>query len=471
MNNELLERISHLSKEQQELFYLLMESQTNSIKPRNQKESIPATTQQKKLWEMYKIEPLSKTSNMSVALRLNGELQTDVLIEAIKYVVKRHDVLRVSFQETKAGIFQIVKDVNRFNVTSYDLTRQDNKEEYLLKHIEKEMKVPFILERDFLIRASILKKSDTESVLLLVFHHSIFDGWSGKIFFDELSHTYNCFKLKIEPDFETLRIQYSDFSFWEQDFINSDTYKKEYLLWKEAFEDNNFDYLIDHTPDTKEVDIRYKEIIIKKEITEKLKKLSIENEASLFMALFSLYSLSLSQHFQKENFIIGTPAAGRFKEEIETLIGMFVNTILLKVNVNKEDKFNDVLLKTKQVVTKGLDKPYYPIEEVISDLCPLDEKINRHPVFQTVFALQNAPSGNIDFEGLKVSIVKLENSSPLPQLLEFYSPVGAKLDISLVLGEKNGELVGILEYNQAILSNEEANSIVQRFYSNISEVI
>ncbi|MFB8426340.1 condensation domain-containing protein [Priestia megaterium] len=472
MNEQLTQRIGKLSKQQQELLALLLNNQSNEITERPSKNTLmSASSSQKRLWRMYKDNPNSAITNMSVALRLKGVLQVNALVEAIKYLVNRHEVLKVSFKEEGEEVLQVIKDITHYKISI--LEQADNafeREEQILDYIEREIKTPFNLENDFLLRPTLIKLKENEHILVLVMHHSVFDGWSGGVFFNELSEVYKSLAANREPKLPPLAIQYDDYSYWERQYLTSKESNEEYNFWKETLGNEYFNYLLE-TETEKEFKVDFEVININNADSLKLKKLSNQKQISLFMTLFSLYSLSLSKYFGKEKFIIGTPVAGRIKDEIENLVGMFVNTILLNVSINNGDSIDEVIERTKNTVSKALDHQTFPIEDLLEKLSPHSGQAKRSPIFQTVFALQNAPSGNIDFGDIEVSLVKPKDAPPLHQLLEFYSPVKKKLDISLVLGEKNGEIVGLLEYNKNLIDQNEAQQIKQIFYKQIKELI
>lgn len=471
MKEQLLERIGQLSKQQQELLALLLNKNSNEIGKRpSNSTKVPASSSQKRLWNMYKEDPNSSITNMSVALRLKGELQVNALVEAITYLVNRHEVLKNSFKEEEKEVLQVTKDIASFEVAFINYEYSDiQREEKALEFIKKEIKTPFRLEKDFLLRPSLIKLKEDEHLLLLVMHHSVFDGWSGGVFFNELSKVYKSLKRNIKPDLPPLSIQYDDYSYWEKQYLNNEEGDQVLQFWKETLGNKNFTPLLE-SENSEDFLIDYEVININSSDTQKLKTISNEKRISLFMTLFSLYSSTLSKFFGKQNFIVGTPVAGRVKEEIEDLVGMFVNTVLLNVVINKEDSIEDIIENTKTIVSKALDHQTYPIEELLNKLSP-NNSSDKNPMFQTVFALQNAPSGNIDFGEVEVSVVKPKGAPPIPQLLEFYSPAGNKLDISLVLGEKNGGIVGLLEYNKIHITKNEAEKIKELFYKLIKQLI
>jgi hypothetical protein len=228
--------------------------------------------------------------------------------------------------------------------------------------------------------------------------HIITDGASMNIVVKDFMHFYK------EMDLPRLRIQYKDFSEWQNRNKQISQIKEQEIFWENEFSEEipvlelPTDYI---RPSAQSFEGRSINFEISKEITDELKALTLETGTTLYMALLALYSVFLSKVSGQEDIVIGTPVAGRRHADLEDIIGMFVNTLVLRNSPTGEKKFIDYLYKVKEKVLKALENQDYQYEELVKQIS-IDRDVSRNPLFDTMFVLQNTELQAVEIPGLRL---------------------------------------------------------------------
>jgi amino acid adenylation domain-containing protein/non-ribosomal peptide synthase protein (TIGR01720 family) len=373
-------------------------STIKSISPRP--EYIPLSYSQERLWFIDRLEG-SVQYHIPAILNLKGEVNIAALENALRAIVERHEVLRTVIREHEGQGYQYVK------VNSWTLKQSRSSNNAALKdYISKEISRPFDLSNDDMLRAELIVTGEKEFNLLLVLHHIAADGWSMPVLVSEFSSIYSSYSKNEEPELSTPEIQYADYAIWQSEYLDAANLQSKLNYWEEKLAGTDtLELPTDHMrPAVQSSKGSVYEFTITKEVAEQLQKLSLEQGATLYMTLLSVFKVLLYRYSGQEDICVGTPVANRDREEIADLIGFFVNTLALRTNLNGEDAFTTLLSRVKQTTLDAYGHQEVPFEKVVEAVVK-ERDLSRSPLFQVMFVLQNTaviPTlelGNIQITG------------------------------------------------------------------------
>ncbi|HEX8244848.1 MAG TPA: condensation domain-containing protein, partial [Longimicrobium sp.] len=319
----------------------------------------------------------------------------------------------------------------------------------------EEADAPFDLARGPLIRGRLIRLADDDHVLLITMHHVVSDGWSMGVFTRELGALYAAFRAG-EPDpLPPLPVQYADYAAWQRKWVDGEVLKAQAEYWKEtlAGAPELLELPTDHPrPARQDFSGGVVGIVLDAELTAGLKALGARHGATLFMTLLAGWATVLSRLSGQEEVSVGTPTANRGRSEIEGLIGFFVNTLALRVDLSGSPSVSDVLERVKERALGAQHHQDIPFEQVVELVDPV-RSLSHTPLFQVMFMWQNAPGGGLELPGLAPAPL---GAQPRP---EAEARVTAKFDLSLALSEWGGRIGGSVEYATALFER----ATVERF--------
>ncbi len=379
----------------------LISIESTKIELQEKPAKIPLSFAQESLWFIDNLQGNTTEYNISATIKLKGNLNIDLLETSLKSIINRHETLR-SIVLNDSGI-PYLSFLETENWTLNTITETYN---CLDTKIEKLVSEPFNLATDFKLKASIIQQNSTENILVLVMHHIASDGWSESILVDELLAFYNAGLNNTTTDLPRLPIQYSDYILWQQK--NKTKLDRQITYWKENLKDVTTlelptDYLRSKNQNNEGESVT---LYIDKELSEKLKQLSSGNGSTLYMTLLSAFKILLYKYSGQKDICVGTPIAGRVNQDLENLIGFFVNMIVLRNNVKPDINFKDFLTEVKNTSLNAYNNQDVPFEKVL-EATTKQRDLSRSPLHQVLFTLQNTPDlkeivlGNLDVELLK----------------------------------------------------------------------
>ncbi len=362
---------------------------------------------QKRLWVLHELEDgASVAYNMPRAYRLRGTLDIEALSEGFSRSVSRHESLRTTFRMVDGEVRQTVGAFHGFGMDLRDLREEANPEARALELAEEEALLPFDLEKGPLLRAGLLRLSGEEHVLLLTLHHIISDGWSMDIFLSEVTAVYNALASGSDLYREPLRIQYRDYSSWQQEQLDAHGNEHEsYWLGRFKGDIPVLDLPTDHPrPRVK----TYKGDTVGMELSrttvEGLRSLSALYGASLFMTVLATVRVLLYRYSGQEDTIIGTPTAGREHPDLEGQTGFYVNTLALRSVLDGGAGFGTLMEQEREDVLSALRHGIFPFDRLV-DRLSLDRDMGRSPLFDVMVSLQRSEGvigGAMELEGISV---------------------------------------------------------------------
>jgi amino acid adenylation domain-containing protein/non-ribosomal peptide synthase protein (TIGR01720 family) len=340
---------------------------------------IPLSFSQERMWFIDQLQG-STQYLMSNVLRLKGRLNKPALENAFREILSRHEILRTVIQEQDGKGYQLIRDVSDWEMAY--LSYEQGITEQLLK-------TPFRLSDDYMLKAWLISVAADEHLLVVGIHHIAADGWSMSLLTKELNVLYNSAVEGSMTDLPALTIQYADYAVWQRAFMESTVMASQLAYWKEQLKNitpfelpANFSLSGERSMAGGTV-----KHIISKELLAALNELSGNESVTLFMTLLGVFNVLLYRYTGHQDICVGSPVAGRNQQETEPLIGLFVNTVVLRTRISGELRFNDLLKEIRQTTLDAYKYQYVPFEKVV-DVLGVQRDLHRHPLYQVLFTLQ-----------------------------------------------------------------------------------
>ncbi|PNK02252.1 non-ribosomal peptide synthetase [Cylindrospermopsis raciborskii S07] len=432
------------------------------IIPVSNRENLPLSFSQSRLWFLDLLGKENAAYNISVAFRLEGDLNVDALQESWQNIIQRHEVLRTTFDNVQGSPIQIVHDWSELKLTIRNLSCLDfqTQQETLRKSIQEVVITPFNLNQLPLLRIHLYQLSADVSVLLLVIHHIIADGWSLGVMVKELSLFYTAICQRNIPSIPPLSIQYGDFANWQREVFQKTQLPIQLAYWKQKLTGANqilelpTDYPRSPIPSYQGSAVNF---AINPQTTQEFKKLCESQGATLFMGLLAVFSILLMRYSGQEDLLIGTPIANRNRKQTEDLIGFFVNTLVIRNNLSGNPNFINLLSITKEETLQAYAHQDVPFEKIVEEINP-QRNLSQHPLFQVMFVWQNAPMNKLELPNLQLSPWRLEQRL-------------AKFDLTLLMTETEQGIDGTWEYRTDLFAPETINRMIGHFETLLKGII
>ncbi|MDF2883264.1 MAG: amino acid adenylation domain protein, partial [Clostridiaceae bacterium] len=375
----------------------------NVIRTSKAKEYYNVSSAQKRMYTLYSHDPNSTSYNLPEAIMIEGQIDYDRLNEALNVLIKRHDSIRTSFELIDGEVKQKINEDVYIDLKYIYVEKESTSE---INDIINEFIKPFDLSTVLLMRAALVRINNDKDLLLLDMHHIIYDGVSRKIFMEELIDIYEGKRLKEN------KYQYKDYAEWQLEVSKVDEWKEKEKYWMnqlsgelpvlnmpldfsrptvQSFEGDSVDFRIDE------------------DILREINKLAIKTGTTLYMILLSVYSIMLSKYSGQEEIIVGTVSAGRMDENLQNIVGMFVNTLAIRTYPDGRNKYIDYLSEIKSVSLDAFDNQEFQFEELIGKL-NLKRDISRNLLFDAMFVLENINIPTMKMDGRSMHNYKVERN-------------------------------------------------------------
>ncbi|WP_185964339.1 non-ribosomal peptide synthase/polyketide synthase [Aliikangiella marina] len=428
----------------------------------NQIQNIPLSYPQKRLWFLSKLIGSSNVYNINLAYQISGELNEEALNKTIQLIFQRHSVFRTRFFENNGNVFQEVTE----NSESLKIVQLKNTSQ--LRKLQKQEKdFCFSLTQGPLCRITLVKVSETnQKILLINMHHSISDGWSLEIFFNELSYIYQAILTRTDIGLKELPIQYSDYAIWQNQFITPAKLQEQLNYWKGKLKDSPHICSIP-TEKVRPAKQSYKgdtiSLELNKDLHERLNDLSREQGATLFMTLFAAFNLLLYRYSGEQDIVVGTPVANRTLPDLEGLIGFFVNTLAIRSSIDDEESFVELLESTKANILEALEYQDIPFEMLVESVNP-QRSLSHSPLFQILFVMENANLFQRQLGEIGLDPINKEN-------LTFSNDTGARYDLTILIEPGVNGLRVSIEYNKDLFSYSTAKNVLENYQNLLINLI
>ncbi|KGT01461.1 D-alanine--poly(phosphoribitol) ligase, subunit 1 [Burkholderia pseudomallei] len=403
---------------------------------------------QQRLWFLTQLEGVSEAYHMSGAVRLDGPLNREVLQRALNRIVMRHEALRTCFVREEGEPIQVIQPHADLTMSYHDLREAEQSEQRAKDLSQAHASAPFDLSRDLPVRVLLLQLADEAHVVQVVMHHIASDGWSVGVFLQELSALYGSFIAEQDDPLAPLPLQYADYAAWQRRWLASGQLEKQGAFWQTNLSGapTLLELPTDRPRPPKQSHAGASvEVKLGAALSERVKRLSQRHGVTPYMTLLSSWAAVLSRLSGQEEVVIGSPVAGRNRTEVEALIGFFVNTLALRLDLSSEPTVGELLKRTKAQVLSAQAHQDLPFDQVVERVKP-PRSTAHPPLFQVMFVWQNMPAGELTIPGLTIRAVE----TPLQT---------AQFELTLSLQEAGDDIVGHLNYASALFDE----STVRRY--------
>ncbi|HEY6253916.1 MAG TPA: amino acid adenylation domain-containing protein, partial [Candidatus Angelobacter sp.] len=411
-----------------------------SITPVSREGALPLSFAQQRLWFLAQLEPESAAYNIPIALRLCGDLDGSALRRSLDALFVRHESLRSIFVVVDGQPHvELLPAETGLSLLEEDLRGVKGAWERVKQLSREEAWGAFDLARGPLIRACLIQLEEQEYVFLLTQHHIVSDQWSMGIFVREIGELYRAFSQGRPDPLAPLSIQYPDYAAWQRQWLSGERTQKQSDYWRETLADapTLLDLPTDRLrPPQQSFAGSGMPIHIDRELTRGLKELSSRYDATLFMTLLSAWAAVLSRLSGQEDLVIGVPTANRGRPETEGLIGFFVNTLALRVELRNEPSVAELLGRVRATALAAQDNQDLPFEQVVEIVQP-PRRLNHTPLFQVMFLWQNNEK----------AFPKLPRVAVEPAGISYGA---VRFDLEMALYEQGDTIVGSLDYATAL---------------------
>jgi amino acid adenylation domain-containing protein len=425
------------------------------------RESVPLSFAQQRLWFLDQLEPDNPLYNVPTALRLSGKLNVELLRRSLDAIVARHEALRTIFVPLDGIPVQVIGPYRPVELTAIDLTQgsPSEREVKLRLALKEKSRRPFKLSADLMLRATLARLDEDDHVLLVVMHHVAADGWSREILFHELAVLYRAFAEGKPNPLPELAVQYADFAVWQRERLQGKILEDQLSYWKQRLAGLAvLDLPTDHPrPAVQSFRGARHSFALPQALCDGLKAFSRREGATLFMTLLSAFQVLLHRYTGQDDIVIGSPIAGRTRAEIEESIGLFINTLVLRGDLSGDPKFTELLARVRAMALESYEHQELPFEKLVEELHP-ERDPSRSPLFQVMFVLQNMPRTALELAGVRVTPLEVDSGT-------------AKFDLTLSIAEAAGALTATLEYNTDLFEQATIQRMIGHFQTLLEGIV
>ncbi len=429
---------------------------------------------QQRLWFLDKLIPQNPFYNIPAALRLTGNLDYLALKQAFNAIVQRHEALRTNFVEVNGQPIAIARttapeaiaspqidvslpvvDLQHLPATERQATAQ--------KIATEDAQRPFNLTNELLLRVKLLQLNKNEYVLLLNLHHIVADGWSLGVLIREIGLLYT------NKSLSPLPIQYADFAAWQRKYLQGEVLESQLSYWKSQL----VDLPMLNLPTNPRKGVQSyrgatQNLVLSPALTASLETLSKQADATLFMTMLAAFQVLLCRYSGQEDIVVGSPIANRNRAELEPLIGFFVNSLVLRTDLANNPTFRELLGRVRETAIAAYDRQDLPFEKLVEELHP-ERDLSRNPLFQVVFALQNAPMQPLKLPGITLNPLKFEVTTTRFDLELHLWEQGYGL--SGLWEEKAEGISGFLAYNTDLFEKSTISQFIAHFQTLLKGIV
>ncbi|NEO93411.1 MAG: AMP-binding protein, partial [Moorea sp. SIO3G5] len=427
----------------------LQTKDSSPIAPRPENQDIPVSFAQEWMWLLEQIA--SPAYNNSLTLKLSGKLEPAILEKSINEIIKRHEILRTTFLFRK-NLVQVVTYPSACPLPMIDFSKLagDDKQRSVLDLLRKKTHQPFNLSQDLPFRVVLLKLSETEHWLHWTLHHIVTDDASFSIILKELASLYESFLENASSQLPVLPFQYGDYAYWQQSQIEK--FEQHFTYWRKQLE--NLPPALNLPTDkqlskTKSFAGRQQTFSLSPQLTQSLISFSQKARVTLFTTLLTAFNVLLYRYTQQDDLIVGVPVSLRHRADMQDLIGVFINTLLIRCQPRDEISFQSLLQQVNRSVVDAREHqklPYHKLIEVLRQ----DNNLDSSSLIQVVFDFQGTELPHIQFSNLTISPIEIDTHI-------------ATTDLILHITNSSDYLTGYFQYSTDLFDISTIERMVGHF--------
>ncbi|MFC4870611.1 amino acid adenylation domain-containing protein [Negadavirga shengliensis] len=418
-------------------------------------EHLPLSYGQESLWLIDRLQG-STQYHIPIILKFRGHLESTALEDALKSILKRHEILRTVIKETDGKLWQMVKSPENWYMEHMPDLPEPLNEEEIIRHF---LYSPFNLEEDYMLRAKLIAIDSSTRLLILVVHHISFDGWSVPILVKELFTLYEAFTRHKTPDLPTLKIQYADYALWQRQFRDEAYLQEKLDFWKEKLSGIQPLRLPVDFPRPQERTSRGLSVdfSIGQDLSSTVNQLGRKYGASSFMVLLAVSKILFQRYSGQEDICIGTALAGRHHLETEPLIGYFINPLPIRSTIGTRESFVQILEEVKNNCLEAFDYQEVPFEKIVA-ATGSQRELGSNPLFQVMFVMQHEQDLIPEVSGtLKISQESFKQNT-------------SKFDLTFLLNESSDGIQGTIEYATDLFREETIDRLITDYLTLLNAV-
>lgn len=434
-----------------------------SIPKSPENDSYPVTPSQSRFWFISQLEEASSSYNIFYTMEIEGNIDYNRFQKAFRFLINRHEILRTTFKLANNGelrqFIQSASQIN-FNIEFEDYSVKKEQLQDINEYLTTKNSKPFDLEKAPLFRVLLIKTAENKHIFYLCIHHIIADGWSMQLIMNEILHYYVTLQNNQSVNIPEIKLQYRDYAVWLTDQFERKNFRSAEKYWLDQFsgeipvlEIPRFNPRpLQRTSEGKTISHTFSG-----DFLGQLQRISSINHSTLFMTLFSAVNLLLHKYSGQNEIVIGTPVAGREHPDLEKSIGLYINTLAIKSELDENLTIEDFITLQKTVLLKAFENQLYPFDELVNKL-NLKRNLDRSPLFDVMIVLQNhsvSKGTSAQIQDLKIN--KFDNKRET-----------AQFDITFGFVEHEGKGLEMnVNYNTDIYDQ----SIIVKMISHFEEII
>ncbi len=424
-----------------------------AILPIKRNEKLRLSFAQERLWFINQLEGNSPLYNISSVTKIEGNLNISALEKAIQHLCERHESLRTNFVNQSGKPFLRISEETKPRLEIVKTQHLSPRERENI--IEQKRKQTLDLENDRLVQFNLIQISPTENILVILIHHIISDGWSMGILKEELSRFYQAYSENKTPNLPTLSIQYLDFAAWQRKYLQGEKLNKQLSYWQKQLE--GIPPLLElptdnPRPPQQTYQGKSLKLNLSSQLIKQLKQISREQESTLFMTVLTVFGILLSKYSNQNDLVIGTPIANRNYSQCEEIIGFFANTLAVRINIENNHKFGELLAQVKETTLGAYEHQDLPFEKLVEEINP-ERSLSHNPIFQVMLAWNNTPEKEEKWGDLMVQSQGFQNRGM----------GNAKFDLLLAFKEQGEKVTGVLNYNSDLFNEVTIIRMIEHF--------
>jgi amino acid adenylation domain-containing protein len=412
----------------------------------------PLSFAQERFWFLDRLQPGNPTYHIPCIIPLQGPIVVSALRDSLGDVVARHDALRTTFNVEDGGPVQRVTPATGVLLPIVTCAGDDEaaRRSAAYRQAEIEVAKPFDLAAGPLLRAILLRINNTEHLLVVTVHHIVCDAWSLDLFRRDLANFYEERLSGRSPDLPAPVLQYGDYARWQRRWLQGDVQAKLIAYWRDKLDgapailELPFDR---PRPPVLSFHGGVHPFAIPRETSAALRDLGRSEHATAFMVMLAVFKALLHRYTGRNDLVVGTPAANRDRSELEGLIGLFLNTLVLRTRLSRDVTFRELLARVRTTTLEAFEHQDLPFEKLVEELQP-DRNLNVNPLFQVLFVLQTALHGA---------------AATADSTMDTVSTGTAKFDLSLYMTDTAGEIAGTWEYARDLFDENTIARLTQHF--------
>ncbi|MET5647940.1 amino acid adenylation domain-containing protein [Serratia marcescens] len=407
--------------------------------------ALPLSFAQQRLWFLTQLEGLSETYHIPLALSLRGELDLPAWRQSLDALYARHEALRSRFVTVEGQPQAHILPADALPLTVHDLRGRQDAQSQARQLAQRLTEAPFDLTQGPLVRAALIRLADEEHLFLLTCHHIISDGWSTGILLRDLGALYGALRRGDADPLPPLTLQYADYAAWQRRYLTPERLAAQAQYWRETLSDAPALLTLPTDrprPTVQSFSGGEVPIAIDAELTQALRQFSRQHGGTLFMTVLAAWSLVLARMAGQQELVIGTPEANRGRLETESLVGFFVSTLALRIDLRDDPDLPTLIARIRHAVLTARENRDLPFEQVVELVNP-PRHLGYTPLFQVMLAWQDGSVRDISLPGLQAESAELGYQI-------------AKYDLTLDLAERDEQISGTLNFATALFDRATA---------------